>query len=124
MSGRSGRAISYTKAGIMFGKQFFEVEFPRSVADIKATVRTAIHTVDGEYKLRRVLQTSESYAWLEVYPAEGWSDEARKERTDARGDVIHDRVAVLYQTITSVFVTVTDPSYEPVEMGYHAVRKD
>ncbi len=76
------------------------------------SVAVEVHLHGGVHYLVRRIETAESsYVLLEVYPQGGLDEEARRARTRPThpGQVLFDRVAVPYASISYVFLTVTDP---------------
>lgn len=103
----------------MFDKAFFEKHFVWQHGQL-GSARTSVFLRDGtELKLRSVDKALDAYVLFQVFPPEGVNDESKRERRKpgGGGEVLWDRVAVPYESISYVWLSVTD-SDQATRIGF------
>lgn len=110
----------------MFDAQYFREDLLRQVEELGAgSCTAAIHLTDGTvYNIKKSdpQGARSGYVMLEVYPEEGVTEESKAKRRKPGGtdEVYYDRIAVPYEHITRVFLSVVEPKrpQEPPFIGF------
>ena len=95
----------------MFDRTYFEEHVVSQLEQLGAA-RVSVFLHNGtELKLKRIHKALDGYVLLEVYPEEGVNENTKQKRRKAGGtdEVFWDRVALPYESVTSVWLSVTDP---------------
>jgi hypothetical protein len=101
----------------MIGADYFRTDIHDQINELGAgAARVEIHLYDGSvYSVRTLGKTDNSYVLLEVYPVEGVNDasEAARRKPGGTDEVFFDRVAIPYEAIAQVLLTVKDVERRP-----------
>ena len=118
----------------MLDSEYFRTGLEKQVRELGAgACCVAVHLTDGTiYMLKGVAQEgiTDSYVMLEVFPEEGVTKQSKQRRTKPGGtnEVFYDRVAIPYEHITRVFLTVApiESVEEPSAIGFQpsTARRD
>lgn len=104
----------------MFDANFFRTHLVSQVEALGTGVTTAkLHLYNGEIlAIREVISVEDEYVLLEVLSTDEPHEEAKRQRTTyMRDEVSWDRVAVAYESITHVVLTIKEPEH-PAKIGF------
>ena len=97
----------------MINAEYFNTHIYEQIEQLGAGSTTSeVHLRDGTvYRVRKLGSAHPGYVLLEVYPTEGSSPESRERRKKPGGtdEVFDDRIAIPYEQITKVLLTVVEP---------------
>jgi hypothetical protein len=102
----------------MFDAVYFKEHLPAQIQQLGAgACSVVVHLTDGSRFIVRGLDpdgVQSGFVLLEVYPPEGLTEKAKEKRRKPGGtdDVFFDRVAIPYEQITRVFLTLVVPRFE------------
>ena len=102
----------------MFDKAYFEKHFVRQHEQL-GSARTSVFLRDGtELKLRTVDKALDAYVLIQVFPPEGVNEESKRSaRRGGGGELLWDRVAVPYESISYVWISVAN-SDQATRIGF------
>jgi len=99
---------------MMFDAEYFNTHIYQQIEQLGAgSTTTEVHLRDGTvYRVRKLGDVHSGYVLLEVYPTEGAGPDSRERRKKPGGteEVFYDRLAVPYDQITKVLLTITEPT--------------
>jgi len=99
----------------MFNADYFKSDLIQQIEQLGVgACCVAVHLTDRTtYAVRKYDPdgAKRGYVMLEVYPEEGVTEESKKKRRKPGGtdEVFYDRVAIAYEYITRVFLSVVGP---------------
>jgi hypothetical protein len=98
----------------MFNKQYFDDVFVRQFEQLGSAGCSVVLHGGVEFKVRKIHEALDGYVLLEVFPEEGVNKQTRKKHRKPGGtdEVFWDRVAVAYESISHVRLTVVEPEPE------------
>jgi len=102
----------------MFDKAYFDQHLRRQFEQL-GNARAIVTLHNGrEFHIREIDQAHEGYVLLVVFPDEGVTDQTRQQRRKYGGeDVVWDRVAIDYGSISHVWLSVTEPERDK-QLGF------
>jgi hypothetical protein len=95
----------------MIDKQYFEVHLRKQFEEL-GTARATVFLHSGQdFQIQKIESAHEGYVLLVVYPEDGVSKKTKQQRRKPGGtdEVFWDRVAVPYESIAHVWLSVTEP---------------
>jgi hypothetical protein len=110
----------------MFDADYFKSDLIQQVQQLGAgACSVALHLTDGTaYRIHSYDPQSAKagYVMLAVYPEDGVTEESKAKRRKPGGtdEVFYDRVAVPYEYITRVLLSVVEPANERRIIGFAA----
>lgn len=116
----------------MFDAEYFDSILEQQWERIGQYAAGEIHLQNGDTcKIKGIDSVHQGYVCLEVFPQEGTDEESRKAARAARrkkggtNEVFYDRMALAYESIAYVFLTVKDPpSEEPMGFPSPSVKAE
>lgn len=108
----------------MFDKLYFEEHFATQFSALgEASCSVILHN-SQRFKVAKIEKAYDSYVVIRVYPEEGVTEDTKRERRKKGGteEVFWDSVAVRYDVIQYVFLTVAEP--EERTMGFPLPKKE
>ena len=107
----------------MFDSDYFETHLAAQIEELGAGSTTVSVQLlnDSVFKIRRLRSVLSGYVLLEVFPEKGVTDESKANHQKPGGtdEVYYDHVAIPYESISHVFLTVADPQKEG-SIGFHS----
>ena len=103
----------------MFDKQYFE-QHMRTQLEQLDSARASVFLHNGtQLQIARIDEAFNGYVLLQVYPKEGVNDKTREQRRKPEGtdEVFWDRVAIAYESIGYVWLSITEREQE-TRMGF------
>jgi hypothetical protein len=101
----------------MLDSHYFNTDIITQVNELgSGSCSLEVHLHSGRvFKVKSVGAVREGYILLEVYPEEGVSEITKAARQKAGGtvEVFYDRIAVPYEYIAYVYLTVTASDHKP-----------
>src|SRR4030042_3678595 len=102
----------------MINADYFKTHIREQITELgsgSTTVEIRLH--DGTaYSVRSLQKVMEGYVLLEVFPQEGVTEESKAQRTKVGGndEVYYDRVALPYEIISHVILTIKKKKGRPL----------
>jgi hypothetical protein len=92
----------------MIDADYFKTQIVRQFQELGEATAELHLTTGTVYRIRQVSQVHPGYVLLEIFPPGGISQKSKaKRRMDSSGEVLFDRVAVPYERIAHVLLTIT-----------------
>jgi hypothetical protein len=105
----------------MFNADYFSKHIITQIDELgTGSTSVTLHLNSGaEYRLQRINTAEPGYVLLSVYPPEGQGKKHRdKRRKLPDKEVFYDRVAIAYESITDVLLTIKDPEAGETLIGF------
>ncbi len=105
----------------MFDAEYFSKHIDTQIHELGvgcASVTVHLNT-GNEYRVQSIGTAHPGYLLIAVYPPEGQGKKHRdKRRKPGDKEIFYDRVAVAYEWITDVFITIKDPEAKEPLIGF------
>ncbi len=99
----------------MFSAEYFQTELVKQFEEL-GSATAEIHLHNGTvFTVRKVSAQKLGYVLLEVFPFDGVTDNTKTQRRkpEKPDEVFYDRVAVSYESISYVLLTLSEPEQNP-----------
>src|SRR3954470_11138978 len=95
----------------MIDKRYFDEHLRRQFEQLGTARATVCLHAGQEFQIQSIDEAHDSYVLLVVYPENGVSKKTKQQRRKPGGtdEVFWDRVAVPYESIRYVWLSVTEP---------------